>query len=596
MTRLLAFLVLALSAALPLSGQRELYDNIINKKSGTRLTVTAMASTLPATGYMAVRVSGRNGEKVPVTWTFTFTSKDKSYGNDANQLSSSFSLSCPAGEQRNIELLVPLVTSFHPDEQVDLRMELGMSPPLASSVRQMENGVSRDWPSIIMSESLYTTNSSRLDAETNRLTSASYSNVTFGGSFQPKALSSDWHAYLGYDVVILTSAEWNQVPPGARTALLRWNRLGGRLVIYGTSDSVDLASLGIPQENENSPKKTNRSWGSVEILTLPKGGTLDPKDTVSRFTAKPFNLAPKAKVQTEGFSTGSWPLQDVFGQRSFNPALFIIILIAFGVIVGPVNLFVFAKSGQRHKLFITTPIISLTASALLLVVILFQDGFGGKGHRMALIEVVPEENTAFIRQQQIARTGVLMSTAFPSANHTHISPIALEQSRWTRVTQENEGGGARYRIGEGEKNTEKLSGDWFKSRSEYGHLVTSVQSTRGRLELVSPTGQPTLSSTFDFPLEKIYYVDSSGGFWESSQTVTSGGKVKLNPMTQPAFQAMIKLKLRDLDDDSRARFKLTARRKDHFIALSKEGPFIDTLPSLRWKESQALITGPIAKR
>lgn len=596
MIRLLATLALALGATLPLAAQRELFDNIYDKKTGTRLTVTAMASTLPATGYMAIRVSGRNGEKLPVTWTFDFLSRDKSWGNDSNQLSSSFSLSCPSGEQRNIELLVPLVTSFHGGDAVSLRMNVNGSPALGSSVREMENAVSPSWPSIIMSEGLYTTNSSRLDAATNSLSSVRYSNLAFGGSFEPKLLSSDWHAYLGYDVVMLTSADWNLVPPGAKTALLKWNRLGGRLIIYGITDSVDLASLGIPQEGASTPKKTDRSWGTVEILSWPNSGNLEPKSTVKRLTPKSNSLDPKAKVQAEGFSDGSWPLQLFFGQRSFNPALFIVILIAFGIIVGPVNLFVFAKSGQRHKLFITTPIISLSASALLLVVILFQDGFGGKGHRLALIEVNPEENTALIRQQQIARTGVLLTTGFSSNRNAHVSPIALEQSRWTRITRQNEGGGARYRIGEGEKNTDKLTGDWFKSRSEYAHLITSVQATRGRLELVSPTGQPLLASTFDFPLEKIYYVDGNGGYWQSTQPLKSGGKAKLNPMTQGAFEGMVKQKLNELDDDSKIRFKRTSQRKDHFIALSAEGPFVGTLSSLRWAESEALITGPIVKR
>ena len=42
------------------------------------------------------------------------------------------------------------------------------------------------------------------------------------------------------------------------------------------------------------------------------------------------------------------------------------ILIAFGIIVGPVNLFVIARQGRRHRLFWTTPLISLIASLLLI--------------------------------------------------------------------------------------------------------------------------------------------------------------------------------------------------------------------------------------
>ena len=90
-------------------------------------------------------------------------------------------------------------------------------------------------------------------------------------------------------------------------------------------------------------------------------------------------------------------------------------LVLFGILVGPVNLFVLAKSGRRHRLFITTPLISLGASLLLILLIIFQDGFGGRGMRRVLMEVRPDagQNAAFLHQEQIARTGILTGTASP---------------------------------------------------------------------------------------------------------------------------------------------------------------------------------------
>ena len=472
-----------------------------------------------------------------------------------------------------------------------LQLSISGRPPLTSSRVEMESDQTQDWPCILMSEILDTPNSGPLDSAVSSGGRSRYGgSADFAGKFLPSYLSEDWKAYSGFDVMMLTSQDWKEISPGAKTAILRWNRLGGRIIIYRSENSVNFSSLGIEGE-EIVPDELKRTWGTVELLPLSfSSPTLDPSFTVG--LVKKGQLKPQASLFGSELAS-SWPLQYGFGERSFNPVFFILILIAFGIIVGPINLFVFAKSGQRHRLFITTPIISLTASALLLLIIVFQDGFGGKGHRLALIEVQPQENTAYIEQQQIARTGVLLKTSFQTKENVWVSPVALDESRWTRITPSNAGGESRYRITVGEKNTMDLSGDWFKSRSEYGHSITSVQATRGRLELLSPNGQPTVTSTFDFPLEKVYYVDNNGSVWQSAGKVTSGRKTQLSPCPDNVFDKWLNKQGRELNPSAKKRFDLVADRAGHFIAISNEGPFIDTLASLNWQESTALISGPV---
>lgn len=589
MTQLRSLVLLYLLAlcSQPALAQYQLYDNLYNSKTGTSLKVTAMSETLPSSGYMAVRVNARNGEKVPLKWNFNFTSKDHSW-SESNELSSSFSLSCSAGRQKSVEFLVPLVTAIHPDSPLLLALSISGRPPLYGAQVEMQSEQIHSWPAILMSEALDIPNSGPLDSAVP--SSSSYGGSSdFAGKFLPRDLTDDWRGYVGFDIMMLTSEDWKDVSPGAKTAILKWNRLGGRLIFYGSSDSVDLSTLGIPAEGKNK-RNTKRSWGKVEILKLPAKSLLPPSRTASLIKKSP--LAPRATISGNEL-VSNWPLQQLFGERTFNPVFFILILIAFGIIVGPINLFVFAKSGQRHRLFITTPMISLSASALLLLIILFQDGFGGKGQRLALIEIQPEENTAYIEQQQIARTGVLLKTSFPSKENAIVSPVTLDHSRWARITPRNQGGASRYRITPEEKNTLSLTGDWYKSRSEYGHLVTSIQSTRGRLELLSASGQPTITSTFDYPLKKVYYLDSSGGIWQNSSSLKSGRKTQLSLCPKTDFDSWLTKQGKKLNPNSKKRLDLVSRRKGHFIAIAEEGPFIDTLASLSWQESTAIITGPI---
>ena len=58
-------------------------------------------------------------------------------------------------------------------------------------------------------------------------------------------MPTDWRGYIGQDAILMTNEDWNELDPGARTAILEWNRFGGKIVIYSANTSDDLATLQI---------------------------------------------------------------------------------------------------------------------------------------------------------------------------------------------------------------------------------------------------------------------------------------------------------------------------------------------------------------
>ena len=455
----------------------------------------------------------------------------------------------------------------------------------------MDTDYDPGWPSIFLSDTLQRRNGSNLTAEVHtRLSGGSGSSVDFGGQFSAKSMSDDWRAYIGYDICLLTDDDWRDLGPGARSALLQWNRMGGALHVYSSSPATDPASLGI-EGLQPGTRNATRSWGELKIKRIDTANMLDGKSTVS--DVMPSGTTRHRLRSLRDDFRSAWPLQNAFGAKTAHIVFFILVLIAFGVLVGPVNLFVFAKSGQRHRLFITTPIISVTASLLLIVLIIFQDGFGGRGSRLLLMEVRPDntENAAFITQEQIARTGVLFATGFTSSEPSYLSPVLIAESRWARVTESNDGGNSRYTIDVLE-NGLKAGGDWFQSRSEHGHLLETIRPTRGRIELVSDNPIPVVTSTFEFPLETLYYIDSDGDHWKA-ENVLQGRNTKLNSITGRDFTAWLGVARAGFTEKNRQRLDLTATRHGHFVAVSTGVPATETLDSINWKETRAVITGPI---
>ncbi len=577
-------------------GTRALIRETYNKKGEPEvsLEMIPLLQHLPPSGYHPLRVRIINDEKVSHTWTFAFTSRDSGWG-DENQLRSNFSVTCDAQSVAAVDLLVPVTTVLARNygTSTTLEVEVRAPAPFLASRDTIDTEFHPEWPSVICSETIHNLNGNALDKETETFLSGggghTGSQIEFGGSFNPKTMPDDWRAYSGHDACLMTDSDWSDLPAGARNALKKWNRLGGALLIYTTSSATDLNSLGLAK-NAAGTSDLDLGWGTVRLREFPDNGILETKDTVLLVRDSIRHIGGhRAKNLRENFRSG-WPLQSAFGEKSSHIALFILVLILFGVLVGPINLFVFARSGKRHKLFVSTPLISLGASALLIALILFQDGFGGRGQRLVLHEV-GADNTAYVSQEQIARTGVLLKTAFTTSEHGCLSPVTLASSRWARVTADNGGGKGRYNINLDPSGL-KATGDWFKSRSEHGHLFETVRPSRGRVNLVQNPGPPTINSTFDFSLDEIFFRDASGQLWKGAD-VQQGRNLALSPCPEQEF--------RDWFDDNRGRFgtrnrsrlDLSRERRGYFFALSTSADGISTLKNLNWEHTFTMLTGQV---
>jgi hypothetical protein len=591
-------LALALLVA-PLAAQETIFNHEPDPKSKARVEVVALFSAPPPNGFLPIRITVNNPGEQEGELNFTTTSNDGSYGGNGSEMTSSFSIKAAPGKTTRHDILVPCTTVLNYGGRQSVGLQ--MSGFLGSSAGNVNATYNDQQPAVLLSEPLYTPNASSLDAQANSRhgSSGGYrgGSSTFSGKFDARELPEDWRAYSGYDGIAMTDTDWGNASPGARNAILRWNRLGGELVIYALSSSSDFASLGIAPDAKGV-RAAERSFGQVTVVPIGTDLKLDPGPTVSRFfdsksgtnTAKLPSLSESIRNDFDS----SWPLQIGFGEQGYNYGLFILILVAFGIVVGPVNLFVFAKSGRRHRLFITTPVIALVTSALLVGLIILIDGFGGRGMRVVLMEVRPDdgENSAYIHQEQISRTGVLLGGGFEVTEPALVTPVPLESSQWARLTRNNSGGGMRYETLVRDGKLE-VDGDWFQSRSEQGQMVRAIVPTRGRIEARNDAGPPSFLSTFDFPIETLYYHDGNGAVWRADG-ITPGKAFTCQEVNEADWKNFNAEALRSLTNRARE-FGTLDRRPKHFIAVTTAAPGIETLKGIKWQSTRTYITGPVAQ-
>lgn len=564
-----------LALLLPLSAQETMIRQVADPVTDTHVEVLALFTEPSRGGFFPVRVKVannlQNDRSVRLDFS-SFASYDKRI-----QSQSSFSLTAPAGKTITRDIMVPLCSpnGAHSDQ-------LTFSAKLRGSLGEAENNIhsktSASDPAVLLSESLFTPNASALDAATKSSSGSRYGNEAFAAKFDPKQLPDNWLAFSGYDSVLMTETDWSNVPAGSRNAILSWAMLGGQLVIFSGSNP-SMASLGLPED---------LGFGSYLLRPISSDLKLDPTETLKLVSVS--NPVRRRQTATNSDYNGSWPLQGHFGGQSFRYGVFIAVLVVFGILVGPVNLFVFAKSGQRHRLFITTPLISLGASLILIALIIFQDGFGGNGMRRVLMEVRPDagQNAAFLHQEQISRTGILMSSRFNVDPACLFVPVPIAKSRWARYTTDyNTRGGFNLQPGGGKM---AASGDWWQSRSEHGHALSAVVSTRGRIERTATPN--TFVSTFDFPLETLYFLDEAKQ-WHRAENIATGKPFTLTPIDATMAEPALAKESLTFTNRNRELLNRAKNRPGHFVALASQAPAIDTHPGIRWQETHTVITGPV---
>jgi len=533
-------------------------------------------------GFEPYRVTIRNQLAKPLQFRIGFNF-DASYSQDSSYASDFRLLADPNSETVH-DLLVPVAPvagagSFYYNNGVISVNAAG----LGTTHTSISGGRSRDHPSIGISESVANGN---LTALKNIFDAAggggSYSNTEFAMTFDPAMLPSDWRGFSGLDALMISADEWRQLQPAAQQAVLEWVRFGGRLSLF-TDENEKLESLGL--------SAGKRSLGLIESRTWT--GNSSPKTFDAQKIYDVFQkIEPRAKRVGTDYRS-NWKLQKEFPDKAFNTALIVILLIAFGVIVGPVNLFVFAKAGKRHRLFVTTPLISVIASVLISVLILLSDGLGGSGIRLMFVDLQPspDERKSYLVQEQFSRCGVLLNNAFKLSESAVPSPVELRNSRWNRgVADDLNLAGQTF------------SGDWFLSRSEQGQVIEAVRPSRSRVELRQAAGEgtpPTLFSSVDFEMESLHYIDSDGRFWKAEDDrILAGESIELVKVERKVFTAWwnentelfsstLRKKLRDLPNQEDQRSSLFALSSDPKIG------FIETLEDIRWKDDRAVIFGKV---
>ncbi|MDR2862960.1 MAG: hypothetical protein LBV54_03675 [Puniceicoccales bacterium] len=443
-----------------------------------------------------------------------------------------------------------------------------------------------------------------VSVQQNLSSGGSSSSQLVGTKITPAGAPADWRAYTGFSSLWFNSAEWSDLDPGARAAILEWVGLGGNLYFLFENNNQRNA-LKIPDLVEVSGKSKDvegrLGFGKIAFLKQKSNSVSAKRDFIRLIsstinTERPiiFKYPGNKNTMSHGHSyhssivngdeetsASSWPLVDIVGELGRNVGILSLFMVIFAILIGPVNFFFFAPSRRRYRILWTTPLISIGASILLGLVILIGDGTGGQGARLTLACLLPEQKRLVVQQEQVSRTGLLLGKKFDYDDAALLQPVAIRSSSESNSYLRTDTGWA---------------GDWFSSRAVQAHFAQTVRTARSSVRVTLPKdGKPgSVNASLDIALAELYVIAPDGAIYKASG-LTPGVKRPLELVrTDEEYPEWWEKQTGAASSALKAAVKTSTGRHGWFYARAENPAELAqaTLDSIRWTTDTAVITGP----
>ncbi len=381
-----------------------------------------------------------------------------------------------------------------------------------------------------------------------------------------------WLGYTAISKIIMTTREFNGLRDEQKVAIRDWLLNGGNL------DCV----LDSQSENERIVKFLKVGNNGLGSFNLQK--------KASHFYYESNKLKEFYKNYNLQTTDELWR---AFDEPEVSFLLVFFLLVSFLVVVGPVNIFVLTKN-NRLKLLLTTPLISVGASLLFLLVIILYDGFGGEGEKRNFVWLNPEVNRCSINQTQISKTGIMISSKFKRDREYLFLPYRkAENTAFYYNPQASEYIRAGFTF-----NGNTVTRDIFNSRSRRLVYLNDVKTTQSSVEFID--GEvPSIRSNIKGKLEKIILVDNMGKLWYVDKCDT-GEVVNLRPVRdvnnfeeKPVLIEKILPNHLTKDDFDRV---ANSKKFFFFAQINGDTEFdIPTHDGIEWQKKMTLIGGDLVK-
>lgn len=339
--------------------------------------------------------------------------------------------------------------------------------------------------------------------------------------------SENWLGFTCWDGIVLTADEMARMRAGAQTALDRYVRAGGALLVLGTVALTarwavdDVTPLGI--------RRWTAGFGECNALEIPM--ELLTKDHWTYFmdawlrSRAPWSTGETVASAEKAFSI----IGDV--QRPVKGLSLLMIL--FVIAIGPANLYVLQKMKRRTWLLWTIPSISILTAGTVALYAIVAEGFDTVG-RIECITILDESDHLATTLGRMAFYAPLtLSSALRFSPETEVTPIP-----------EGFGIGSSEIVTIDWTRGQDLAGGWVKARLPAHFRIRKCELRRERIDFTrDPSGALMAVNGLGCAIERLWVADRTGRIYMAAK-IPPGVQIPLKEGGQTA--ALLKDSLRAL--------------------------------------------------
>ncbi|MBC8094260.1 MAG: hypothetical protein H7Y43_00465, partial [Akkermansiaceae bacterium] len=323
--------------------------------------------------------------------------------------------------------------------------------------------------------------------------------------------SQSWLSYTPFDAIALTAGDLRAMPAAIQDALWRYTECGGNLVLFGNAS--------IPS-----------GWLSARRNPFPDGEVVDAglgRCFLFKTEKIPGLAADSIKLLTDTLSGSTRNWQSLPDEGSAGQAFpvvenvripvrgMVIIMLAFVIVIGPVNIIYLSRTNRRTWLLWTIPAISFVTSLIVFAYSFLREG---------ITPDVRIEGLTLLDQAN-RRAATVGTTAFycpltPGgglffSSDTEATPL-VERADYSRGTDRE----MDWTQGQ------NLTRGWVSARVPAYFGLRKAETRRERIQTEGTGQQTSIVNGLGAPIRSLWYADKSGHIF-SATNIPAGQKARL---------------------------------------------------------------------
>ncbi|MEP7342583.1 MAG: hypothetical protein ABI977_32950 [Acidobacteriota bacterium] len=428
--------------------------------------------------------------------------------------------------------------------------------------------------------------------------------------------STNWLSYSRFSCVVIYADELNAAPEAVRSALMRYVERGGTLLVVGNWQVPPqwLPRQGLLKDDELSAEESKAEKENDATNVMLASGSSRPKYQkdlplfyIGFGTVVVANSIDPSQIGINQWKRLRWnfnasrnPIDRFETLAGINQAFQVVerfgvpvrglfaLMLAFVIVIGPINLIWLARRKRKIWMLWTVPLIALVTCLAIASFSLFGEGWSATARTESLTLL---DETAH-RATTIGWVGfyspITPSDGLHFSYDTELDPQL--QSGW---------GGGRGGIGNTVDwtNDQHLASGWVLARVPAFFKLRKSETRRERLSIrQEANGTTTLVNGLGAPITDVWWADGNGKI-HSAANVPAGAQASLKSTgVQAAGQAST---LRDaFGQDWLAQFKIfteqpqTVLMPNSYLAVLDGSPFVEEgLKNVKTRKARNLVYG-----